>query len=118
METQQKTLEDIVKELVREVVREEINLALERHLPSLAVAQQAITPEIMDIGAAAQYLKLSKPTVYGMVQKMKIPNYKRGKRLYFYKSDLDEYVMRGRRKTMEEIEREAASYIVRSKRRY
>jgi excisionase family DNA binding protein len=70
-------------------------------------------PDAFDITEAAKYLMLAKPTVYRMVAKRKIIHYKRGKRLYFRKNDLDVWINKGRRKTLDEINEEADQYIKR-----
>lgn len=56
---------------------------------------------------ACQYLNLSKPTVYRKVSNREIPHIKRGRKLYFYVSELNAYLKKGRRKTVEEIQEEA-----------
>ncbi len=54
----------------------------------------------------ADYLHIAVSTVYGLVWNRRIPHEKRGKRLYFLKSDIDTWLSQGRRKTVEEISRE------------
>ena len=70
----------------------------------------------MNVTQVAEYLSLAKQTIYALVHKMEIPNYKQGKRLYFKKADIDKWIEKSRRKTREEIEQEAADYIIRKKR--
>jgi len=72
--------------------------------------------EFMNVTQVAEYLSLAKATIYALVYKMEIPNYKQGKKLYFKKADIDEWLSKSRRKTREEIEQEAANYIIRKKR--
>ena len=73
---------------------------------------------IMNVQQVADYLSISKQTVYGMTCRMEVPFYKRGKKNYFKKSDIDEWLLATRRKTREEIEMEAATYLrVRGKRK-
>lgn len=54
----------------------------------------------------AEYLNLSISTIYGLVSRREIEHQKRGKRLYFLKSDIDNWLAQGRRKTRAEIEAE------------
>ena len=51
--------------------------------------------------------KRSKPTFYGYVHRQEIPYHKRGRKLIFLKSEIDQWLKGGRRKTIEEIEEEA-----------
>lgn len=59
--------------------------------------------ELLTIKQAAVLLTLTTPTIYGLVQRREIPFSKRGKRLYFSKKELLEWVAEGRKKTVSEI---------------
>lgn len=60
-------------------------------------------PDLFDIKMTAEYLHLAVPTIYGLVQRATIPFYKKGKRLYFKKEDLEKWIETGRKSTIEEI---------------
>ncbi|MGQ7869957.1 helix-turn-helix domain-containing protein [Sunxiuqinia sp. sy24] len=66
--------------------------------------------EFFFIDRAADFLGLSIPTVYSKSSKGELPVIKRGKRLYFSRNDLLEYLRKGRRMTNEEIEEKARKY--------
>lgn len=66
--------------------------------------------ELLTVQAAAQFLQLSVTTVYGLISKGELPVMKRSKRCYFSKAELVDYLKKGRKKTNEEIEREAIAY--------
>lgn len=73
------------------------------------------TPEMDDlltISEAAKFLKLSIPTIYTKVSRKEIPVNKQGKRLYFYKSELADWIKTGRKKTVAEIRQEAEQTII------
>jgi len=72
----------------------------------------------LSVKETADYLKLTPPTIYGLVSRMEIPYCKKGKRLYFPQKDLEKWLMEGRRKTRREIELEVDEYIVGRKRRF
>ena len=61
------------------------------------------TDDLMNIQEAAKYLRLTVPTLYGHVSKSTIPVSKQGKRLYFSKKELTEWIKSGRKKTVAEI---------------
>ena len=71
--------------------------------------------ELMNVQQVAEYLTLSVQTIYGLVHKMEIPNAKLGKRLYFKKSEIDDWISRSKRKTRVEIEQEASNYFLRNR---
>jgi excisionase family DNA binding protein len=78
--------------------------------------QPVETDELLTISEAARFLKLSIPTVYAKVSRKEIPVNKQGKRLYFYKSELADWIKSGRKKTMAEINLEVEQSIILPKR--
>jgi len=69
--------------------------------------------EVLTIQQAAGFLKLSVPTLYGLVSRSQLPVSKRGKRLYFSKAELTAWIKEGRKKTLAETETEAEVYLSR-----
>ena len=49
----------------------------------------------------------AKPTVYTLVRKRLLPCYKNGKKLYFFEDELLEWIAKGKKKTLLEIEFES-----------
>ena len=76
-----------------------------------------ITEQVLTIKQAGELLSLSVPTIYGLVQRAQIPVSKRGKRLYFSKQELTDWIKSGRKLTIAEIESQANRYMVNQKRR-
>lgn len=62
--------------------------------------------ELLTIEDAAKFLSLSVATIYTKVCKNEIPVNKQGKRLYFYKKELLDWIKLGRIKTITEIQKE------------
>ena len=73
-------------------------------LESRQAVPQAV--ELMTIAQAAEFLKLSVQTLYGKVCHKEIPVSKKGKRLYFYKSELEDWIRSGKKKTLTELKQE------------
>ena len=67
--------------------------------------------QIMNIAEVAAYIKVAKATIYGMTHRNTIPHYKNGKKLFFKKSEIDEWIFSKRIKTNLDIENEAMGYI-------
>lgn len=61
--------------------------------------------ELLTVPQAASLLHLSVPTIYGLIHRRELPSLKRGKRVYFKRSDLMVYVEQGRRMTIQETGR-------------
>lgn len=83
---------------------------IEQLLLQLNISQPE-TDIIFTVSEAADFLNLSTATIYGLVSKGELPVMKRSKRCYFSKLELIAYLKKGRRKTNQEIEAEAAEYV-------
>lgn len=59
--------------------------------------------ELLTISEAAAYLNLSVATLYSKVSRNEVPVCKKGKRLYFLKSELTAWIQSGKIPTNEEI---------------
>lgn len=88
----------------------EISDKLERIETRLTELGQA-SAKPYDLEGAASYLGISRSHLYQLTSKGLIGHYKpAGKRIYFDKSDLDEYLRRNRVRPQWEIEQLAAAH--------
>jgi len=76
-----------------------------------AMSEQAGKPEtpktdFLNLKEAAKYLNLANQTIYGLTSKNEIPFLKRGKKLYFKKTELENWINEGKRKSITEIKKE------------
>jgi excisionase family DNA binding protein len=72
----------------------------------------------LNIQEAAEFLNLKVPTLYSKCSKGELPGVmKSGKRLYFDRNELLQYIKRGRRRTIKEIESQALSDFIGKKER-
>lgn len=60
-------------------------------MKTVKVDEREKNTEILNIDQASEYLSLSKTTIYGKIATRVIPHFKKDKRLYFTKSELDIY---------------------------
>jgi len=91
------------------------NLILDlKHKPT-KVEPTNQTEQLLTIQEAADFLSLTVPTMYSKVSKGELPVMKRGKRLYFSRTELMEYIKEGRKKSNAEIEQEAKAYLLNTK---
>lgn len=89
-------------------------------LQKLITERNEPTPEqpkdvLFTVEQAADFLTLSVPTIYSKVSRRELPYMKRGKRLYFSKDELLQYLQAGRKQTLSEIENEAGEYLTKRK---
>lgn len=71
----------------------------------------------LDLNDLIQYdpEKRTKPTWYSKISRNEVPHYKRGKKVYFLKSEIDEWLKQGKCKSNAEIEAEAKAYLLNNK---
>lgn len=75
------------------------------------VVETSPVSNILSITQAAEYLCLSKSSLYKMTSQRLIPFYKVSKKVYFNRVELAEWIDRHKVKTQEEIEQEAILYL-------
>ena len=68
-------------------------------------------PDLITVPGAAKFLDLAVPTIYGLVHRQEVPHMKKGRRLYFSRKELTDWVRKGRRKTISELEQEAETMV-------
>jgi excisionase family DNA binding protein len=95
---------------IRQLFRQELETYFE------ANKQPEQTPtdqpeQLLSIQQAAEFLRLSVPTLYSKVSKREIPFMKAGKRLYFSRVELMEYVKTGRKNTITELKQATESHL-------
>ena len=90
-------LPEVVRQLFEKVER--IEILLERLEP-----KKETESELLNIEEAAALLKVSVAALYTKVSRQEIPFSKPGKRLYFSKTELKEWVRLGKRKTINELQ--------------
>lgn len=72
---------------------------------------------VLQLEDAASYIGFSKSYLYKLTSSNTIPHYKpQGKQIYFDKNELDQWLLRNRVKTVEEVEKEAADHLTNKKR--
>lgn len=74
-------------------------------------------PDLMTVPMVAEFLNLKTATIYGLIHKGEIPNFKRGKRVYFSRKQLLEWIESGSRRTIDEVKAGAEQYLCQLKKR-
>lgn len=74
--------------------------------------QNIVAKVVLTFIEACLYLELSSSHLYKLTSAGKVPHYKpNGKKLYFKKEELDNWLLRNRNNSQDEIEQQAADYI-------
>ncbi|WP_040282483.1 helix-turn-helix domain-containing protein [Psychroserpens damuponensis] len=65
----------------------------------------------INLNEVSKITGLTKPTLYGYVQRNEIPHNKKGNRLYFFKSEIVDWIKTGKQKTLKELEAENDEFL-------
>lgn len=89
-------------------------------LKSLLIQKQEQAPterteNPLNVQGAAEFLGLTEPTIYSKCSRNELPYIKRGKRLYFFRTDLMQYLKDGRVKSNAELDQEVESFLTEKK---
>lgn len=100
---------------VRQAVREELAALQSSRKGNTGVKPE--TDSLLTIPQAAEFLGVTLPTIYGYINKNTIPHMKPfGKKVYFSKEGLTEWIKQSRRKTNSELKNEADILISKNRR--
>jgi excisionase family DNA binding protein len=94
-----------------EELRSLIRGELEKFFAEHATGNRGPENDICTVKEAASLLKVTPPSLYGLVHRKEIPHFKKGRRLYFSKHELVEWVRAGRQVDGREISLLADAHI-------
>ncbi|MEZ4885231.1 MAG: helix-turn-helix domain-containing protein [Chitinophagales bacterium] len=101
-------------EQLEELILKSIKTALLQHKP----LETAISiKHILNANEAARFLQISKHTLYRMTSNNEVPFFKRGKKLYFKRSELLKWIEAGKQKTVEEVLADTDDYLMNRKKK-
>ena len=80
--------------------------------------QNLLMKEVLNFNDACSYLDISASHLYKLTSQKSIPHFcPQGKKLYFNRIELDEWLQRNRQTSTDEIETMAANYLLTHKRK-
>ncbi|MFZ4707057.1 MAG: helix-turn-helix domain-containing protein [Bacteroidales bacterium] len=80
--------------------------------------QNLLQKTVLNFNEACKYLDVSPSHLYKLTSTRKVPHFcPQGKKLYFKRLELDEWLQRNRQSTTDEIEKEVSENIIRRGRR-
>ena len=80
--------------------------------------QNLLMKEVLNFNDACSYLDISASHLYKLTSQKSIPHFcPQGKKLYFNRTELDEWLQRNRQSSTDEIETMAANYLLTHKRK-
>ena len=80
--------------------------------------QNLLMKEVLNFNDACNYLDISASHLYKLTSQKSIPHFcPQGKKLYFNRTELDEWLQRNRQTSTDEIDTMAANYLLTHKRK-
>ncbi len=74
-------------------------------------SNQPETDNPITIQGVSELTGLTIPTLYGYCQRNEIPYSKKGNRLYFFKTEIIDWIKAGKSKTLKELQLDAEAYL-------
>ena len=96
------------------------NVIIEKldNIEKMLSEQNLLKKEVLNFSEACQYLDISESHLYKLTSRKQVPHFcPQGKKLYFNRQELDQWLQTNRKNTTEEVEREATDYILNNRRR-
>lgn len=85
-------------------------------IEKLIVEQQTMQKQVLNFNETCKYLELSQSHLYKLTSTGAIPHYKpNGKKIYFNRPELDQWLLRNKIESQDEIEQQAANYLMNAK---
>ncbi|MDX1828230.1 MAG: helix-turn-helix domain-containing protein [Lutibacter sp.] len=82
-------------------------------IEKLLQEQQRLQKQVLNFNETCKYLELSQSHLYKLTSTGAIPHYKpNGKKIYFQRQELDQWLLRNRMDSQDEIEKQAADYLI------
>ncbi|MFB9056486.1 MULTISPECIES: helix-turn-helix domain-containing protein [Flavobacteriaceae] len=82
-------------------------------IEKLLLEQQTLQKQVLNFNETCKYLELSQSHLYKLTSTGAIPHYKpNGKKIYFQRQELDQWLLRNRMDSRDEIEQQAADYLI------
>ncbi len=100
-----------MKKIVYEVTEENAHLVAKMLLKYAREEETLNEDQYLTIEEVSTLIGYKKTSIYGLVQKNKIPYHKKGK-LFFLKSEIMAWLKSGKKTTSEDIKRKADAYLL------
>ena len=77
---------------------------LETQLNSVGERTEIEVKDLISIEEAGQLVGLAKPTIYSLTSQQKIPFMKKGKKLYFSRKEIDQWIRAGKKSQVNDVD--------------
>ena len=102
-----------MKKVVYEITQENAHLFAKMLIKYVREGETSQEDQYLTIEELGELIGYKKTSIYGLVQKKKIPFIKKGK-LYFQKSEIMEWLKSGKKTTSQDINKRADEYLLKN----
>lgn len=96
-------------------MEQEIILQKLANIETMLQEQNLLKKDVLNLNEAAAYLDISASHLYKLTSQKQIPHFcPQGKKLYFNRAELDQWLQRNRQITKDEIDAQATEYLIRN----
>ncbi|AZQ44110.1 helix-turn-helix domain-containing protein [Nonlabens ponticola] len=96
-------------------MEQEIILQKLANIETMLQEQNLLKKDVLNLNEAAAYLDISASHLYKLTSQKQIPHFcPQGKKLYFNRTELDQWLQRNRQITKDEIDAQATEYLIRN----
>jgi excisionase family DNA binding protein len=89
-----------------------------KNIETMLQQQNLLQKDVLNLNETCAYLDVSASHMYKLTSQKLIPHFcPQGKKLYFRREELDQWLLRNRQDSIDEIETRAANYLLTNKRR-
>jgi len=82
-------------------------------IEKLIIEHQTMQKQVLNFNETCKYLELSQSHLYKLTSTGAIPHYKpNGKKIYFNRPELDQWLLRNKIDSQDEIEQQAADFLI------
>ena len=103
-----------ILDLKFEDLKNKITEDIQKQLLEFTLLINSTQKEVLNVTEAARYTSLATSQIYKLTHLHEIPHYKpRGKKIYFKRSELDEWLLTNKQLSHAEIEEKALQHVLR-----
>ena len=103
--------EIIITTITKTEIQQLIESAVVKALDQKSLKKKSNQDSFLGVDEAALFLGIAKATLYGKCSKLLVPHFKKGKKLYFDKAELLDWLKSGKRKTITDINEKVNAYL-------
>lgn len=101
----------IIIAISKQEIQKLIEDSVQKTMNQILGSDETQSSVFLDVDQAAKFLGIAKATLYGKCCKLLIPHFKKGKKLYFNKTELTDWLKSGKRRPIKDINENVNTHL-------